>query len=78
MILNDPMQKMYEEAFDREYANLMLRKAADPDFTREYLAGLLQSLYINQGNNHMDRTEAKEKALQAMIAACETMLSEWE
>ena len=77
-MMNEHLQEMYEEAFDREYTNLMLRKKSDPDFTKEYLAGLLQSLYINQGNNHMDRTEAKEKALQAMISACETMLSEWE
>ncbi len=76
--MDHDLDQIYNEAFEREYTNLTLRKAADPEFTREYLTGLLQSMYVNQGNNYMDRTDAKDSVLRAMIAACETLLSEWE
>lgn len=76
--MDEYLDRIYNEAFDREYNNLMLRKATDQEFTKEYLEGLLQSLYIQQGNNYADRAEGKENALRAMIAAAEMILIEWE
>ena len=75
--MNDYLDKVYEESFQNDYACLMLRKTTDPQFTKEYLDGLLQSLYIQQGNNWLGRSESKESALRAMIAACETIFMEW-
>ena len=76
--MQEYVDKIYEEAFEAAYANMMWQKANDPAFTRAYLLGLLESLYVEQGNNQLGRSEVKEAAKSATIAACELILAEWE
>ncbi len=71
------MEKVYQEAFQTAYDHMLQRKKTDPDFTKEFLAGLLESLYVEQGNN-WGRSEAKEQSQSAMIAVCEIILSDWD
>lgn len=72
------MQKTFDEAFDTVYANIIHRKENDPDFTKQSLKELLDSLYVNQGNNWVGRSQAQELINDATVAACEAVLFDWK
>lgn len=74
----DYMQKTFDEAFDTVYINITHRKENDPEFTKQSLKELLDSLYVHQGNNWVGRSQTKDLTNDATIAACEAVLSEWE
>ena len=76
--MEDFLQEIYDEAFQNAYNNYQLRKKTEPGFTKTILQGLLESLYVAQGNNWLGRGEAKEASHNAMIAAAEVVLSEWD
>lgn len=75
--MEEMLQQIFDEAYDEAYAYFTLRKEEEPSFTRENLVGLLESLYVRQGNNWDGRGQAKDLAQSAMIAAGEAVLSEW-
>ncbi|NLI20868.1 MAG: phosphonoacetaldehyde reductase [Clostridiales bacterium] len=72
------LQEIYDDAFSTAYESFRSRRATDARFTRAYLRGLLESLYVAQGNNWLGRGEVKEAAQNGMIAAAEAVLDEWE
>lgn len=72
------MQKTFDEAFDTVYANILHRKKNDSDFTKQGLKELLESLYVNQGNNWVGRSQTQDIINDATIAACEAVLYDWE
>lgn len=78
VLVDEYLDRAYEEAFQSAYDSLTLRKETDREFTKEYLAGLLQSLYVQQGSCGLDRSEAKAVPLNATVAVCEILLNEWE
>lgn len=75
--MTDYMQKTYDETFDTVYTNITQRKENDSNFTKQSLKELLDSLYVHQGNNWAGRSEIKELINDATIAACETVLFDW-
>ncbi len=76
--MDEFLQQVFDDSFDNAYAQLKLRQLNDPAFTKEYLQGLLESLYVRQGNNWDGRGQAKDMIQSGMIAAAELLLSEWE
>ena len=76
--VDELMQQVYDDAFDDAYVSFILRKQNDPQFTRDFLQGLLDSLYVQQGNNWTGRGQTKEAAHSALIAAAELVLSRWD
>ena len=77
LVLEEMLQQIFIESYDQAYAYFTLRKETDESFSREYLVGLLECLYVRQGNNWDGRGQAKDMAQSAMIAAAETVLNEW-
>ncbi len=71
------LEEIYDRNFEMYYDFMESRKRTDPGFRKEDLRDLLESFYSMQGNNWIGRSEAKETAHQAMIAACEVILSNW-
>ena len=76
------MQDFYEEQFQQAYDgtfNLMKeRRRTDPDFSIQRLRELLDTYYVNEGNNWVGRGESAQNKIAASIAAMEEMLAEWE
>jgi len=72
------MERVYDDAFDDAYASFSMRRQSDPSFTREYMEGLLSSLYVQQGNNWDGRGQTRETAHCALIAAAELVVSQWD
>lgn len=75
--MDEYLQQVYDDAFTNAYEHFLLRKQ-DGGLTKQGLQGLLDSLYIRQGNNWDGRGQAKDMAQSAMIAAAELVLTEWE
>ncbi len=73
----DYLDEIYDKNFALYYDLMTRRKETDPDFSRDDLVHLLESSYAAQGSNWIGRSEAKDTAMSAMIAACEVVLSNW-
>lgn len=71
------LDEIYERNFEMYYDFMSLRKERDPEFSKDDLKQLLDTFYVAQDNN-WGLSEAKAIAHQAMIAACEVVLSNWE
>ena len=76
--MDELMQQVFDNAYDDAYESFRLRRQTDETFTKDYLQGLLQSLYVRQGNNWDGRGQTKDMEQSAMIAAAETTLIEWD
>ena len=76
--VDDLLQQVYDEAFDDAYTSFVMRRQRDPLFTRDFLQGLLNSMYVQQGNNWVGRGQTKETAHNALIAAAELVYSQWD
>lgn len=68
----------YDSSYETTLANLVRRRAEDPDFSPEKARGILQHLYIQDGNDWGGRGELQDLQLQAMIAAHEAFIAAWE
>ncbi len=76
--MDEYLQEIYDDSFDNAFSYYILRRREDPDFTKESLQGLMESLYVRQGNNWDGRGQAKEMSLSGMIAAGELVLAQWD
>lgn len=76
--VDELMQQVYDDAFEDAYASFVMRKQRDPLFTRNFLQGLLSSLYVQQGNNWDGRGQTRETAHCALIAAAELVFTQWD
>lgn len=70
-------EKIFEETFNSVCADMRRRRQCDPQFTKEYLEGVLKSLYVDQGNDWVGRGEVRDIINEATISACELILCEW-
>ncbi|MDF1617088.1 hypothetical protein [Petrocella sp. FN5] len=78
MFADTSIDMKYEETFQLVYGQLNHSKQNDPKYTRLDLKRFLESLYDNQGNNWLGRSEVQEAVQAATIAAAELLLSQWE
>lgn len=76
--MDEFLQQVFDDAFDDALAIFSARRERDAEFTKEYLQGLLESLYVRQGNNWDGRGQAKDMAQSGMIAAAEVTLAQWD
>lgn len=76
--MDEFLQKVYDDAFDEAFGYFSSRRQWDAEFTKTYLEGLLESLYVRQGNNWDGRGQAKDMAQSGMIAAAELTLAQWD
>ena len=69
---------VYDRYFETYYAYMLERRKSDPYLTKDFLKGLIESLYVAQGNNWEGRSEVKDAEYRAMISAYEVILGDWE
>ncbi len=78
-VTTDNWQKQtYERAFHETCVQIEMRRGSDPSFTREALRGMLESAYVDEGNDWQGRGALGDTILSATIAAYEHVLAEWE
>ncbi|HQE91164.1 MAG TPA: hypothetical protein PLH19_06370 [Anaerolineae bacterium] len=70
--------QVYAETFAAIYAYLEQRRRTDPTFTPEDIRNFLQDAYVRQGDAWMGRGVLETKKLDAVVAAYECFLAEWE
>ncbi|QGU94289.1 hypothetical protein GOM49_03405 [Clostridium bovifaecis] len=68
----------FNKIFEETYNSLKYAVDNSCNYTIENLKGLLQNLYVQQGNNQLGRGEAMDISVDAQIAACETLLAEYK
>ena len=68
----------YEEAFSEELRGLQRRREMDPGFTVKDLEGVLQHLYIKEGQNWEGQGDVQDISIAATIAAYECFISQWK
>ena len=68
----------YEDTFDSVYAALAEMMRKDPVQARETIRGILNGMYIRQGNDWTGRGAIGDAGLAASIAAYECILAEQE
>ena len=76
--MDEYLQQIYDDAFQNAYDSFTHRRRTDPLFTRRYMEGLLESLYVRQGDDWLGRGEVRDREQSAMISAAETILQEWD
>ncbi|EPF27836.1 hypothetical protein C5N99_11590 [Treponema medium] len=69
--------KKYQEVFDDETRLLVRRRAADESCTIDDIQGILDSLYVLDGNNAEGRSSVQQIVLSATIAAYEAFIHQW-
>lgn len=69
--------KKYQQVFDDETRLLVRRRAADSSCTVEDIQGILDSLYVLDGNNAVGRSSVQQIELSAAIAAYEAFIHQW-
>lgn len=68
----------YNNVFRETYNSIKDAILNNSNYKLENLNGLLQNLYLQQGNNQLGRGEALDICIEAQIAACEGLLAEYK
>ena len=71
-------EKKYQEVFDDETRLLTRRRASESSCTIEDIQGILDSLYILDGNNAGGRSSVQQLEISATIAAYEAFIHQWK
>ena len=74
----DWQQEKFDEVFENVYATTKYRRHLDPDFSIKDLQRLLETLYVNDGNDQGGRGKVGDIISAATIAAHEQVLAEWK
>ena len=69
--------RKYKEVFDSEIRLLTRRRTFDSDCTIADVQGILDSLYVLDGNSGLGRSAVEQISLSATIAAYEAFIHEW-
>lgn len=78
MFIEEIIDKKFETVFESMYKDLNNKLENDPDFGIDELKALLNSLYVDEGNDWLGRGDLKSAATNATICACESILAEYE
>lgn len=70
------IEEAYNNEFDEEMRGLERRCAYDPSCSVEELQGILDALYISEGNDQEGRGQRGDAIIAARIAAYEQFISE--
>jgi hypothetical protein len=74
----DWQEEKFNEVFDNIYATTKYRRFIDPKFGIKELRRLLETLYVNDGNDQGGRGKVGDVISAATIAAHEQVLAEWK
>ena len=74
----DWQQEKFDEVFENVYSTTKYRRLLDPSFSIKDLQHLLQTLYVNDGNDQGGRGKVGDIISTATIAAHEQVLAEWK
>ncbi len=75
---DDFPRQIYQQTFESIYEYLEERLRTDPTFAPEDIRQFLKDAYARQGDNWVGRGVLENKKLDAVIAAYECFLAEWE
>ncbi len=76
--MQDIRDQKYTETFEATVAQITMRRRVDKNFTLHELQKLLETAYINQGNEWGGKGSLQEIVQEATIAAYEFLLAEWQ
>ena len=76
--MTDYSEVAFNETFDIVYNDILNRKQNNKGFDKNDLKELLNTLYMNEGNNWTGHGEIVMAKHSATIAACEAILAEWD
>jgi len=68
----------YQEVFEDETRLLIRRRTSDSSCTIDDIQGILDSLYVLDGNNAQGRSSVQQITLSATIAAYEAFIHQWQ
>ena len=68
----------YQETFDEEIRGLTRRRETDTSCKVEDIEGILNSLYIMDGADHIGRGSLQDTIISARIAAYEHFIAQWK
>ena len=68
----------YQEVFEDETRLLIRRRTSDSSCTIDDIRGILDSLYVLDGNNAEGRSSVQQITLSATIAAYEAFIHQWQ
>ncbi|MBU0936409.1 MAG: hypothetical protein KKI09_09285 [Spirochaetes bacterium] len=68
-------QEVYRSTYDKALAALARRKQEDPSFGESDLRGILEHLYVQQGNDHYGRGRLHDLSITATVDAHEDFLN---
>ena len=72
-------KNLYESEFKEVTESAMKRKTGgDPTFTKEYVQNLIDTLYLNAGNDMTEKGQVFSLRNEATIDAYEKILREWD
>jgi pimeloyl-ACP methyl ester carboxylesterase len=78
MSFDDWQQQKSAQVFEQTFLQVQQRRQTDSGFTIGRLDGLLQTEYVNQGNDWVGRGTVEHIVRSATIAAYEVALAEWK
>jgi alpha-beta hydrolase superfamily lysophospholipase len=78
MSFDDWQQRRSAQVFEQTLLQIQQRRQTDSGFTIGRLDGLLQTEYVNQGNDWVGRGTVEHIVRSATIAAYEVALAEWK
>jgi hypothetical protein len=68
----------YNETFDEELRGLTRRRETDSSCKVKDIEGILNSLYIMEGMDHIGRGSLQDTIISARIAAYEHFIAQWK
>lgn len=68
----------YDRIFQENHLALEKRRAAEPSLDRAEIEGILNHLYVQEGNDQGGRGELGDMTVRAAIAAYESFLASWK
>jgi hypothetical protein len=70
--------RKYTETFEDELRGLERRRAVDPNCTIADIKGILEHLYIMDGQDWLGRGGVQDAVMYATIAAYEHFIADWQ
>lgn len=74
--MEDIKEKLYRETFDAIIAQVTYRRRTDRTFDAHEIKKLLETAYVNLGNDWVGRGSLYDTVQEATIAAYESVLAE--
>jgi len=72
------IDEKYSQVYEEELRGLGRRREHDPLFTVQDAKGILQNLYIMEGNDWTGRGQLQDASLSATINAYEHFIAAWQ